>query len=489
MELAILLVVLFLVGILLMVMPARESAQKVVAGIGIVAALVLLIVIGQEIFSKAGVDGWLMEVKIPWIASWGINFHLGIDSLAYWLSVLTVVMGAFALFVATPKDSGKSYYSAIIFSVFSVVGLLFSVDVFLFFIFWELALLPVYWLLFLHGGPERISALWRFFILTQLSGLLLLASVLTLVYANFFSTGHLSFDYRALLEHSLSTDLQAYVFWGFLVAFLIKMPIFPFHGWLASVFSEAPAAIIMVGVLVKTAAFGLLRFSWPMFPEASLDFSVAIMGIGVFSIIYGAVLAFSQSESKRVLAYGTLSHAGMLLVGIFCRDRLAFFGVFLLVITQALIAGGLLMLLDRLDREQPATGNAEGIVWERGPKYSIMLLALLLASFGFPLFGTFIGEWWVLWSALMDQPIVAIIASLGIILSALYSLWLFQRIVIRKTTLAFSRDLSGVETMVYGALVAIILGFGLYPAPLLENINPPHLTTLNTLNEIHEASP
>lgn len=483
MMLVLLLIVLFLSGLLSLLAGAQSTlAPKAICVVGFVIALGLLGLIGQVNVGQDVVDGqWLMEWQMPWILAWNINFHLGLDGLSWWLSILIVVMGLLALLMGRPLASANSYYAAIAWAVFGVVGIFLSADIFLFFVFWEVALVPIYWMLIVHGHEQRMSATMRFIFYTQSSGLILLLSVLGLAYANFKTTGVLTFDYHELVSGSLPEDVQRYLLAGFLLAFLIKLPAFPFHGWMPALFTEAPAPIVVVGILVKTAVFGLLRFSWPLFPEASVDFSLPMMCLGVMGIVYGAVLAFGQSEPRRVLAYGTLSHVGLLLVGVFCPNQASFFGVVLLLITQALSTGGLLMLLSYL---YPSGSKmdlaAMGGLWDQGPKFSVMLLGFLLAGIGFPASGNFVGEWLILWGTFADTPIISVFASLGIILGAVYSLWLFQRLcwhkVTSQTIAVFQRDLTGQELTVYGLMMIALLGLGLYPGVILDPVRPPSLS-------------
>lgn len=479
MLLLLLLAILLGCGGLAFLIPHRfNQISKAVCYVGISLSLLILALVFMDIKSQLSESKWLIEFKVPWIAVWRINFHLAMDNWSFWWSLLALVMGLLAIFCARPQHKANSYYAAIMGATLFVIGLFLSADIFLFFIFWELALLPIYWMLIVHGTKQQSFAALRFIILTQISGLLLLISVVGLAYAHFNATGELSFDYQTLLSHPLPPELQYYLLLGFLLAFLIKLPVFPFHGWIAPLFSEAPAPIILVGILVKTAIFGMMRFSWPLFPNAMLDFALPVMLVAVFSILYGAIVAFGQMEPKRLLAYSTLSHAGMLLLGVFCQTETAILGVLLLMLAQALSTGGLLMMIDRFHVGSTSiTWDKFSGLWGHAPKFSCVLLILLLAGIGFPIFANFVGEWLVLWAVFSVSKEISILASLSIILSAVYSLWLFQRLCLRETTTyvtsVFAEDLKRSEVIVYGFLIVLLVAIAFYPSPILSQIKPP----------------
>lgn len=375
-------------------------------------------------FSSASSEAFVVHWQKSWIDSFGISFHLGLDSLAWWLILLSLIMGIIAS-LYTSKDHEPSYFTAICCTVFGTTGLFLAIDTFLFFIFWELSLLPVYWMLVRHAHTPKNSVALKYIVYTQISGLILLLAVVGLAFAHFNVTGELSFDYQVLLNNKLDTKVENFLFVLFALAFIIKLPLFPFHGWLSGLYQEAPLPIILVGVLVKTSVFGLLRFSWEMFPHASEQFAFYLMVLGLISIVYGAILAFSQRDARRLLAYSTLSHVGMLIIGVFANQEAAFYGALILVLCQALSTGGALMLVNQLPFLDLRENHG---LWKKHTLFCVGLLLFLLAGLGFPTFGNFIGEWLVLWGSFVSTPLIAIIASLGMVLGAIYSLWLFQKI-------------------------------------------------------------
>jgi NADH-quinone oxidoreductase subunit M len=475
MMLIILLTTLFLTGLLsLLAGPWSDRLPKIITTTGLLASLGILFLINQDLAASSQA---LLEWDTPWIESFNINFHLSVFGLSFWLCVLTVIMGLLAIFISKPITHQGFYYAALAWALMGMTGIFLSADVFLFFIFWELALLPVYFLLALHNEEPNNKALFRYVIYTQMSGLILLLSIIGLVVAHFMFTGMLTFDYQTLANYPLPLEIQRYLLIGFTLAFMIKLPVAPFHSWLPTLFASAPVPVILVGVLVKTAVFGLLRFSWPLFPLASLEFATPLMVVGVLSVLYGAILAFGQDEPKKVVAYSSLCHVGFILIGIFSQTEAAFLGVGLLIVAQGFTTAGILMLLHHLYGHRSSISMVSlGGIWQLGPRYSVVLLTFLLASLGAPVFGNFIGEWLVLLGVFSELPIIAIVAAFGLFLSAIYSLWLFQRLCLgapsHESTTIFSGDLKQSELFVYGSLVIALLFLGLYPKSIASSIAP-----------------
>lgn len=458
MLLAALLAVPFITGILSLMVRQKAARGLTYAGLGLNAILVILI--GQEIFLKKALSSslWLLEFKLSWVPSWAINFHLGLDSFAYWLVALTQILAFCSVYASESKSS--SYFAALNWAVFGVVGLFLSADTFLFFVFWELALLPIYWILV---RDEQISSkdTLRFIVLTQVSGLFLLLGVLGLAYLHQDLTGSFSFAYEALIKNPIPH--AHWLFGFFLVAFLIKLPAIPFHGWMPALFSKAPASTVLLAILVKTSIFGLVRFSWSIFPGGAHFCSLPVMILGVATLIYGAMLAFSQKEPRAVVAYLTLSHAGLLLMGVFCEQYL---GVLILLISSALSTSALLILFEL----RPEINEHFSGLWSSHPRWSVALLIMLLASMGFPIFGNFVGEWLILWSIFSQNLVLAVITSVGIILSAAYGLRLFQRLCYQENAAKNLVDLSMAEVGVFSMLTLLILALGLAPGIFADGL-------------------
>lgn len=475
MILALLLFVPFITGTLCLWASSRAWAQCI-SFTGLFGAVGITCILGVEIADKT-TSPWLLELNLPWIPSWQVNFHLGVDSLAYWLTLLTLVLALFAVGVAAPQKRVGSYFASINWAAFGVIGLFLSADVFLFFVFWEVALLPIYWILVVEGERMQPMQTLRFIILTQFSGLMLIIGIIGLAYLSPGTRSMFTFDYVTLMKSPLSGDAQYWLMLCFFIAFLIKLPALPFHGWMPALFSEGPASVVLVAILVKTSVFGLMRFSWTMFPDATALFAEPAMILGVVTLLYGALLAFGQNDPRRIIAYGTLSHAGLLLVGVFCSATASFYGVLILLIASAISTAAMLMMFER---RRNANLMAVTGLWPSHPRFSVVLLIMVLASMGFPVFGNFVGEWLIIWSVFAENTILAIVTSIGIVLSAAYSLRLFQRLCLGNAspTLVSCKsslsDLNASELMLYGAMTIVVLGLGLSPSLFFNNVATPY---------------
>jgi NADH-quinone oxidoreductase subunit M len=364
------------------------------------------------------------------------------------------------------------FYAALLWAISATLGIFLSADIFLFLVFWELALLPIYFMLMVHSQEARSQAL-RFILFTQLSGLFLLIAIVSLAFTHYEHSSVLTFDYQQLIFGNFSATEQFYLLGLFLLAFLLKLPAFPVHSWLVGIFVHMPLPALLVGILVKTAVFGLLRFSWVLFPLGSLQWALPMMILGACGLIYGAILAFGQDDSKKVLAYGNLSHVGLLLIGVFCHNESSYFGVLLLLICQALSSGGLMILLDKLG------DDAHGL-WSSQTKLSAFLLVLVMASIGLPGFGNFVGEWLILSGSFAENSMTSLLACSGIVLGALYSLKLFQKIAWPNKTKApyLSCDLGAADLSTLSFIVVLLVTLGCYPNIIFKLANPQNFSSL-----------
>jgi NADH-quinone oxidoreductase subunit M len=421
-----------------------------------------------------------IEISFPWIPSWSVYWHFSLDFFSFMMILLTLLLSIFATYISLSKNT--TYFAALNLAIFAIMGIFLSADIFLFFIFWELALLPIYWILLNDGIDLLKSQAIRFIVLTQISGLLLLIAILGLAFLNFKTSHVFTFEYKALLKNTLSYNSQYWLLILFTSAFLIKLPAIPFHGWMPALFSKGPASAVLINILTKTSIFALVKFSWPLFPDAADKLAFTFMILGLLTLLYGAILAFSKSNPKKVLSYSTLSHAGLLLMGVFCNHEAGYLGVLILVITSSLSTCALLIIFERRRKN---LSDFFGL-WSTHPKLSVAVLAMLLATMGFPIFGNFVGEWLILWSIFSQNIILSIIASLSIIISAAYGLLLFKRICLsenQKTKNIFP-DLNLIEINIIGIILIIIIGLGIRPN-LIQEIKQ----KTPKIASFHEVSP
>jgi NADH-quinone oxidoreductase subunit M len=427
----------------------------------------------------SGAPQWQLEFQTPWIERFGISFHLALDGLSLLMVLLTGLLGVMAIACSWSEIQRHVgfFHLNLLWNLGGVIGVFLAADMFLFFGFWELMLVPMYFLIALWGhnapdGKGRIYAATKFFIFTQASGLLLLLAILGLVIVHYDATKVLTFDYEALRGTQMSPHVEYILMLGFFIAFAVKMPIIPVHSWLPDAHSQAPTAgsVDLAGILLKTAAYGMLRFALPFFPNASHAFAPIAMWLGVAGIIYGALLAFVQTDIKRLIAYTSISHMGFVLIGIYSGTAIALQGVVVQMIAHGLSAGALFILCGELyERLHTRDLRLMGGLWTRLKYLPPIALFFSAASLGLPGMGNFVGEFLILLGTFKAAPLIAIIAASGLILAAVYALILMQRAFYGKPQSAERLvDLSGRELTLMFSLMLLLLLLGLYPQPVLN---------------------
>lgn len=429
--------------------------------------------------ARAEASQWTQEWRVPWIPRFGIDIHLALDGLSLVLIALTGFLGLLAVLCSWKEIVIRVgfFHLNLLWILGGVVGVFLALDLFLFFFFWEMMLVPMYFLIALWGhsgseGKTRIRAAIKFFIYTQASGLLMLAAIFSLVLVNYSATGEYSFSYAVLRETPLSETTAMWLMLGFFIAFAVKLPVVPFHGWLPDAHAQAPTAgsVDLAGILLKTAAYGMLRFALPLFPEASQTFAPVAMGLGVVGVFYGAVLACGQQDIKRLIAYTSISHMGFVLIGIYSGTTLALQGVVVLMVAHAFSAAGLFILSGQLyERLHTRDMREMGGLWGRLSGLPGFMLFFVVASLGMPGTANFVGEFMVLFGAFPVAPVMVIVASVGLVLAAIYSLLLMQRVHFGPAQ--GEGSLNGLDAREYGMMlgvVVLVLLFGLYPQPLLD---------------------
>jgi len=424
------------------------------------------------------------EVSAEWIGDLGVRFHLVLDGVSLLLVALTAFLGIVAVLASWSEITERPgfFHFNLLWCLSGITGVFLSRDLFLFYVFWELMLIPMYFLIAIWGHEDRMRAAVKFFIFTQLSGLLMLASILGLYFLHAGRAGFYSFDYADLLGLSLGPRASVWLMAGFLAAFLVKLPVIGLHTWLPDAHTQAPTAgsVILAGLLLKTGAYGLVRFAVPLFPEAVPSVAPLMMTLAVAGILYGAVLAFAQTDIKRLVAYTSVSHMGFVLLGVFAQSPLALAGVMVQIVCHGLSTGALFMLSGALgERLHTRQMDQMGGFWRGAPLMGGAMMVFALASLGLPGMGNFVGEFLVLLGAYRANPIMASTAALGFVLSAVYALWLIQRVFFgrgaQKSTIP---DLTPRETLAAGALAAALIAIGFYPQPVLD-VTRPALTALN----------
>lgn len=421
---------------------------------------------------------WLQEFSAPWIPRFGIGFHLGLDGLSLLMVLLTLFLGLMAVAASWREIRARSgfYYFNVLWTLAGVLGVFLALDLFLFFVFWEVMLVPMYFVIALWGHENRLNAAIKFFIFTQASGLLMLVAILALVLAHQRATGVLSFDYFVLLGTPLGAQTAMWIMLGFFVAFAVKLPAVPFHTWLPDAHTEAPTggSVLLAGILLKTGAYGLLRFAVPLTPGAALDFAPVGMALGVAGIVYGAVLAFAQTDFKRLVAYTSVSHMGFVLLGVFAWNTLALQGTVMEMIAHGISTGALFMVAGALQaRLHTRDMRRMGGLWAQAPRMAALAQFFAIASLGLPGLGNFVAEFLVLLGTFRADAIFAVLAALGLIAAAAYALILVQRVFHGpprvQTALA---DFSAREMAALLAMAVALVWLGVYPQPVLDAAAP-----------------
>src|SRR5579884_2961351 len=344
---------------------------------------------------------WIEQVNFDWVPRFGIHFHLALDGLSLLLLALTFFLGIMAVLAswAEIRDAVGFFHFNLMWILAGITSVFLALDLFLFYFAWELMLVPMYFLIAIWGHERRVYAAVKFFLFTQLSGLLMLIAILALVFIHHRATGVYSFEYTDLLGSSLPAGADLWIMLGFFVAFAVKLPAFPLHSWLPDAHTEAPTAgsVILAGVLLKTGAYGLLRFVLPLFPESAHAFAPLAMLLGAIGVLYGAVLAFAQDDMKRLVAYSSVSHMGFVLLGIFAGTALALQGVVVEMIAHGISTGALFIVVGLLqDRLHTRDMRLLGGLFAKVPMLSAAGIVFAIASLGLPGLGNFIGEFLIL---------------------------------------------------------------------------------------------
>jgi NADH-quinone oxidoreductase subunit M len=427
---------------------------------------------------------WLADIKADWIPAFGISLHLALDGLSLVLLILTFFLGIVSVIISWKEIDSKVgfFHFNLLLILAGITGVFLSLDLFLFYFFWELMLVPMYFLIGIWGHENRTAASNKFFLYTQASGLLMFIAIISLYFIHGHSTGIYSFDYLQLLGTKMPPATAMLIMLGFLAAFLVKLPVVPLHNWLPDAHTEAPTAgsLILAALLLKTGAYGLLRFVVPLFPSEAVTFAPIGMLLGVIGILYGAKLAFAQTDLKRLVAYTSVSHMGFVILGVFSFNEIAYQGVVIQMIAHGISTGALFILVGQLyERIHTRDINKMGGLWEKVPVMGAVGLVFSMASLGLPGLGNFIAELLILIGAFKTNVLMSCLASLGLIAATIYSLRIVQKVFLgTKNTDWKMSDLTIREKVVSALMVIAIVSLGLFPKPVLDAAKPAILKTL-----------
>jgi len=422
--------------------------------------------------------GWQFRVDLPWIPEWGASVSLGVDGISLFMVLLTTFLMPIAIqgdWTAV-RTRLRTHYALFLVLTTGMIGVFLALDMLLFYVFWELMLVPMYFIIGMWGGERRTYASIKFFIYTMFGSLLMLVAMIYL----WRSTGATSFAYDHLLANGNISDRASFwLFGAFFLAFAIKVPLFPFHTWLPDAHVEAPTggSVILAGVMLKMGTYGFLRFALPLFPVAAMNPTVRsiILGLAVVSIIYGALVAMVQPDLKKLVAYSSVSHLGFVMLGIFALTVQSVQGALMVMVSHGISTGALFLLIGMLyerahTREIAAFGGIARVI----PMFSAAFVLVAMSSIGLPGTNGFVGEFLVLTGSFRSVPVFAVIAAVGVILAAAYLLWGLQRVIFnpigRGENLTLT-DLNRRELTVVGILAVAILWLGIQPGPVLSRMH------------------
>jgi NADH-quinone oxidoreductase subunit M len=469
-----------LVGAALLALLPRDPA----AGIRRAALVFALVPFALSLWMLArfvpGVADFQLVERARWIPQWGIEYRLGVDGVSLFLVLLTTFLTPIVVLASWGdiQRRVKEFFVFLLVLETGMLGTLLALDLFLFYVFWEVMLVPMYFLIGVWGGPRRVYAALKFVLFTMVGSLLMLVAILYCAWRVHGDAGTFAFGYDRFLALHLTPAEQRALFAAFALAFAIKVPVFPLHTWLPDAHVEAPTggSVILAGVLLKMGTYGFLRFALPLFPAAAATAAPVMIGLAVVGIVYGALVATVQPDLKKLVAYSSVSHLGFVVLGLFALTPIAVAGSVYQMLNHGLSTGGLFLLVGMIYERRHTRRIADfGGLWTSVPWYAAAFLVVMLASVGLPGLNGFVGEFLILLGAFGRWPWATAFATTGIILGALYLLWMYERVIFGPVVHeenARLADLTGRELAVLTPVIALCVVMGVYPAPFLTRMQP-----------------
>ncbi len=483
-------------GALILLLIPRRATQALFNTALLVSTLTFLLSLGILGLFDGDSGQMQMVERYAWIPAFGIDYFVGIDGLSLFLVLLTTLLGPIVILASwTIKENVKEYLFFMLTLETGMLGTLVALDLFLFYVFWEIMLIPMYFLIGVWGGPRRIYAAVKFVIFTMSGSLLMLVAIIFLATRNAQVTQSLTFDLLQLYNLRLPYEEQFWLFLAFALSFAIKVPLFPFHTWLPDAHVEAPTAgsVVLAGVLLKMGTYGFLRFAMPLFPEATLALAPVIIMLAVVGIIYGAVVAMMQADLKKLVAYSSVSHLGFVMLGLFVLDMQGIQGAIYQMLNHGLSTGALFLLVGMIYERRHSRMIADfGGLWKQMPIFSACFLIVTLSSIGLPGLNGFVGEFLILLGAFKNVPYWTAGAATGIILGAIYMLWMFRRVMFGPLSNPENQKLEDIgarEIALLTPILALIFFMGIYPQPFLSRMKPSVEVVIQKIEGIQQALP
>ena len=487
----------------------KSEHEKGARWIAFVTSLLTFVLsIGLLCSFDSTVGSFQFVERAPWIPDFGIDYHVGIDGISLFLVLLTTLLLPL-IFLSAWGDVHKrikEYMFLFLVLETGMIGAFVAIDLFLFYVFWEVMLIPMYFLIGVWGGARRIYAAIKFLIYTMVGSLLMLVAILYLAYLHNTQTGAVSFNLLQLYDLQISAQAQIWMFAAFVLSFAIKVPLFPFHTWLPDAHVEAPTggSVILAGVLLKMGTYGLIRFAIPLFPQAAYIAAPILILLAVIGIFYGALVAMVQPDLKKLVAYSSVSHMGFVVLGLFAFNMQGAQGAIFQMLNHGISTGALFLLVGVIyERRHTRLISEYGGLWKQMPIYAAIFLVTMFSSIGLPGLNGFIGEFLILLgtfkaliadgvatSSLVGSQVIMLLAISGVVLGAVYMLWMYQRVMFgpleneenKKLT-----DLSHREVLVFAPLLALMLLMGLFPTPFLSRMEKSVEAALARMAPIQKA--
>lgn len=459
-------------GLSLLLLPVSKNAVR---ALGIAISAIVLIC-GLKVYNDfAGGGGLEFVEKVNWIPALGINYHVGVDGISLFVLMAAAVLFPMVFLLFTSKSKG--YYCNLLIALGAMIGAVAAADLVVFYIFWEIMLLPIFFMIGLYGGENRVSATIKITIYTIAGSLLMLAALVYLGVSYHGQSGEWSFEIAKMASLELKGGFAVLAFFGMMLAFAIKIPLFPFHTWLPDAYTEAPTSttFILSAIMAKIGVYGVIRLVIPVFEAEMARYAILLAYSGIIGLMYCGIAAIAQKDFKRMLAFSSASHMGIIALGVFCMNVQALTGTLYQIVAHATSTGILFIFAGILEERMESRQIEDfGGVAYTAPIFATFFAIAMLASCGLPGTSGFIGEFLIILGAVKFNVLVGILAGTTLIIGVCYMLWMFQRVFFEKSNAktASFRDLSAYETLVLLPVIVLILVMGIYPQPFIAKVEP-----------------